>query len=161
LSYAFRVIRYVHDPAVGEMLNVGILLYAPSEQYLGYKFEKLYARLSNTFVNFDGENFRRHLHHLETALRWVVERLQPSLDLYEPPGDLEAITRLVMPDTGGSFQPGPILAGITDDLAVELEIIFDRMVASQYKKEPKTRRTDEEVWTVYQRRLPAEVRRQL
>ena len=110
ISYTFRVIRYVHDPAVGEMLNVGILLYAPSDQYLGYKFETLYSRLSNTFVNFDGDNFRRYLSRMETALRRVAERLQPSLDLYEPPRDLEAVTRQVLPDTGGSFQPGPILA---------------------------------------------------
>jgi hypothetical protein len=70
-----------------------------------------------------------------------------------------ALSRLIWPDTGGSFQPGPILAGITNDPEAELEILFERMVASQYQREPKTRRTDEEVWTLYQRRLPVEVRR--
>jgi hypothetical protein len=143
ISYTFRVIRYVHDPAVGEMLNVGVLLYAPAAHYLGFKFEALYGRLSNTFVNFDGDNYRRYISRMEAALRRVEERTQPSLDLYEPPGSLEAVTRLVFPDTGGSFQPGPVLAGITDDPEMETEIIFERMVASQYRKEPKTRRTNE------------------
>ena len=161
IPYTFRVIRYVHDSAVGEMLNVGVLLHAPAANYMGFKFEPLYSRLSSTFVNFDGENFRRYISRMEAALRRVAEGVQPSLGLYEPPRSMEAVTRLVFPDTGGSFQPGPLLAGITDDPAVELEIIFERMVASQYRRETKTRRDDEEVWSVYQRRLPQEVKRQL
>lgn len=161
MTYTFRVIRYVHDPAVGEMLNVGVLLHAPEAHYLGFKFEPLYRRLSNTFVNFDGESYRRYINRVETALRRVAEKIQPSLDLTAPPGDLEAITRLVLPDSGGCFQLGPMLAGITDEPAGELEIIFERMVASQYRQESRTRRTDDDVWTAYQRRLPIEVKRQL
>jgi len=161
IPYTFRIIRYVHDPAVGEMLNVGVLLHAPGADYLGFKFESLYSRLSTTFVNFDGESFRRYVGRMEVALRRVAEGVQPSLGLYESPQSMEAVTRLVFPDTGGVFQPGTVLAGITDDPAVELEILFERMVASQYKREPKTRRDDDDVWTVYQRRLPSEVKRQL
>ena len=161
IPYTFRVIRYVHDPAVGEMLNVGVLLHAPTADYLGFKFDPLYSRLSTTFVNFDGENFRRYVSRMEAALRQVAEGVQPSLGLYEPPHSMDAVTRLVFPDSGGSFQPGAVLAGITDDPAVELEVLFEHMVASQVKKEPRTRRNDDDVWTSYQRRLPQEVRRQL
>lgn len=161
ISYTFRVIRYVHDPAVGEMLNIGIMLYAPDEHYLGFKFDTLYSRLSNTFVNFDGENFRRHIHRIESALHRVAEEVKPSLGIYELPSSLEVLTRRIFPDTGGSFLPGPVLAGITDDVTEELELLFDRMVASQYKRESRLRRNDEDVWAVYQRRLPVEVKRQL
>ena len=137
IPYTFRVIRYVHDPSVGEMLNIGVLLYAPDAAYLGFKFvsEPLSSRLSNTFVNFDGENFRRYISRMEFALQRVGESVQPGLGLCEPPRTLDAITRLVFLDTEGSFQPGPVLAGITDDPAAELEIIFERMVTSQYKRE--------------------------
>jgi hypothetical protein len=160
-SYTYRVIRYVHDPAVGETLNVGVLLYAPSIRYLGFRLEPLYERLSTTFANFNGENYRKYLHHLEIVLHQWAERMQPNLGLYEVPKDLMALSRLVWPDMGGSFQPGPILAGITSDPDAELEALFERMVASQYKREMKTRRTDDEVWIQYQRRLPVEVRQQL
>jgi len=161
ISYTFRVIRYVHDPAVGEMLNVGVLLHAPTAEYLGFKFEPSYGRLSTTFVNFDGENFRRYVGRMEAALKRVAESVQPGLGLYQPPQNMDTVTNLVFPDTGGSFQLGPVLGGITDDPAVELEILFDRMVASQYRREPKVRRDDDQVWKVYQRRLPIEVRQNL
>jgi hypothetical protein len=159
--YTYRVIRYVHDPAVGETLNVGVLLYAPSVPYLGFRMEPLYERLSTTFANFNGDNYRTYGQRLETALHRWAERVQPNLGLYEAPKDLMALSRLIWPDMGGSFQPGPILAGITNDPDAELEALFERMVTSQYKRELKTRRTDDEVWTLYQRRLPVEVRRQL
>lgn len=161
IAYTCRVIRYVHDPAVGEGLNVGVVFHAPSARFLGYRFEPLYARLSDTFAGFDGASYRRHVSRMDAALSSLRERLQPNLGLFEVPGDLEALTRLFLPDTGGSFQPGSILAGITDDLAAEVEVVYERMVASQYKRTLKTRRTDDEVWTVYQRRLPSEVRRLL
>lgn len=161
IPYTFRVVRYVHDPALGERLNVGVLLYAPDGNFFGAKFESLYSRLSGAFLNFEGENYRRHLNRLESAFRRVSEEALPHLELFDAPRNLETLTRQVIIDTGGSFEPGVLLTGITDDPAAELEIIFDRMVASQYRRETKTHRTDEDVWAVYQRRLPAEVRRLL
>lgn len=136
IPYTFRVIRYVHDPAVGEMLNVGVLLHAPAAHYLGFKFDSRTSRLSTTFVDFDGENFRCHITRIETVLRRVAEDMQPNLGLSEPRHSIEAVTRLIFPDTGASFQPGAVLAGITDDPAVELDILFERMVASQTNREP-------------------------
>jgi hypothetical protein len=28
--YSYRMLRYLHDPATGEGLNVGVLVYAPA-----------------------------------------------------------------------------------------------------------------------------------
>ena len=130
IPYTFRVIRYVHDPSIGEMLNVGVMLHAPAADYLGFKFEPQTRRLSMTFVGFDEENFRHHITRIETALQRVAEDMQPNLRFSEHPQSMEAVTRLVFPDTGGSFQPGAVLAGITDDPTIELEILFNRMVTS-------------------------------
>jgi len=148
IAYTFCVLRYVHDPVVGEMLNVGVLLYAPTAAYLGFRFEQETRRLSATFADFDVENFRHYIARMETALQHIADAMQPFAPLSEPPQSIEAITHLVFPDTGGSFQPGVVLAGIADNLPVELELLFDRMVASQYKRETKILRNDEEVWTV-------------
>ena len=133
IPFTYRLIRYVHDPSAGEMLNVGVLLYAPSLGYFGYKFERHYGRLSSTFVDFGSESYRRYIGNVEAALGQVAERLGPSLGLFPVPEDLEAVTRQVLPDVDGSLQPGEVHSGITDDPAVELELIFERMIASQYR----------------------------
>ena len=48
-----------------------------------------------------------------------------------------------------SFRYGEILAGVSDDLDDTLASVFQRMVTSQYEKNRTERRTDEEVWAVY------------
>ena len=52
--YCYSVLGYCHDPAVGEMLNIGVVLYAPGNGFFRAKIDPHYTRLSNTFVGFDG-----------------------------------------------------------------------------------------------------------
>jgi hypothetical protein len=48
-----------YDFAAGEMLNVGVLLYAPSARYFGFRLEPQFNRLSEAFSSFDGHQYRR------------------------------------------------------------------------------------------------------
>ena len=67
ISYTYSVVRYLHDPATGETLNVGVVLWAPSVRCLAARFEHRYERLSNTFVDFKGEHYKRALRQFETV----------------------------------------------------------------------------------------------
>lgn len=150
ISYTYSVVRYLHDPATGETLNVGVVLWAPSVRYLAARFEHRYERLSNTFVDFNGEHYKRALRQFEAALESVADVLAPTLlPLTQPPETVAGFIALIWPDEGLSFVSGPVLAGITDDPARALGEIFDRMVASQYALHRPERRDDEEVWAVY------------
>jgi len=150
ISYTYSVVRYLHDPATGETLNVGVVLWAPSVRYLAARFEHRYERLSNTFVDFKGEHYKRSLRQFETALDSLSSDLAPTLlPLTETPTTVAGFVALIWPDEGLSFVSGPVLAGVTDDPAQTLREIFDRMVASQYSAHPTQKRTDEEVWAVY------------
>ena len=150
ISYTYSVVRYLHDPATGETLNVGVVLWAPLVRYLAARFEHRYERLSNTFVDFKGEHYKRSLRQFETALDGLSSDLAPTLlPLAETPTTVAGFIALIWPDEGLSFVSGPVLAGITDDPAQALSEIFDRMVASQYTAHRTERRDDEEVCTVY------------
>jgi hypothetical protein len=150
ISYTYSVVRYLHDPATGETLNVGVVLWAPSVRYLAARFEHRYERLSNTFVDFKGEHYKRSLRQFETALDNLSgDRVPTLLPLTEQPETVAGFIAQIWPDEGLSFISGPVLAGITDDPAQALSEIFDRMVASQYAGHRKEKRDDEEVWTVY------------
>jgi hypothetical protein len=154
IPYTYCVIRYVHDPAAGEVLNVGILVCAPKSSYMAVLFEYRYERLSEAFVNFDGDHYRSTLHQLEAAIFKLNDRLMGTLfETQMPITDAAQLAAQVIPDRGLSVQFGPILAGITDEIRSEHEYIFDRMVSSQYPHKRKDKRSDEEVWSVYQRKL--------
>jgi hypothetical protein len=154
MKYTFSVIRYVHDPVAGEQLNVGVVLCSVGGPYLGHLLEYHYERLSSTFVDFDGEHYKRVIRQLETAFTTLARRPAGSLfQLQEPVADVQQVISMIMPDRDTSIQFGPMLAGITDDLERELRRIFNRMVTSQYEMHKGEKRTDEEVWRVYQSSL--------
>jgi hypothetical protein len=151
--YTYCVVRYLHDPTAGEMLNIGIVLRAPGVSYLGAQFDHHYERLSGAFAEFDGEHYRRTVFRFESAIESLVQGSTEMLfPLQEIPSDAGAVGAWLSSDPGLSIQFGPTLSGVTDDPARALGSLFARMVTSQYPK-GRDRRTDDEVWVTYNRAL--------
>jgi hypothetical protein len=135
IPYTFAVLRYVHDPAAGEMLNVGVVLCAPAQRYVSARLEHRYERLSNAFAGFDGDHYRKTIRQFEAALRQLQERCKSgSRDIQTPPTDAGAVVTSIWPDVDLSFRAGLVLAGLTNDLDGTLERLFERMVTSQQKQ---------------------------
>lgn len=158
IKYQYCVVRYVHDPSADERLNVGVLLYAPSLPSIEFQFDAHVSRLSETFANFDSEEFNHYLCYLETLLDKRNIRMASGLSFEVPAQSLEEIIRRVWPDGGSNFQPGTIYGGITSDVKLETNLLFERMVSSQFEKTPQERRDDGAVWDYYKKSMSEEVR---
>jgi hypothetical protein len=156
-AYTYTIIRYVHDAAAGETLNIGVLLYCRTERWARAAVEHRYERLSTTFRNFDGVQYRRTLDRLETSLRLLRADWERRPLFESMPEDASALARLLLPDEGLSFVHGPLRAGIGGDLDTELAILFEHMVSNQYERHGDARRSDEDVWRVYEKPLPPRV----
>jgi hypothetical protein len=154
IPYTYSIIKYIHDPAVGESLNVGAIVLSPEAQFLDVKLDYHYERLSKTFAGFNGEQFKRTLENFASVLEEYKSEITGTLwQSSEFPKDIRSIVSHIWPDQGLSFQIGPILAGITPDPNTALQEIFDRMVASQYERQKRETRTDQEVWSTYHKPL--------
>lgn len=162
IAYTYSVVRYTHDAAAGETLNIGVLIYAPDVSYLGFRLEPRFKRLSDAFAEFDGEQYRRTLRRFEQALDQLWNNLAGGLPgLFDLPPDIGLLAARVWPDQELSFRIGPTLAGITDDPEATLEALFRRMVIDQYERPITDNRTDEDVWRRYYSPLPSEARKVL
>jgi hypothetical protein len=163
IAYTYCIVKYVHDPVAGETLNIGVLLYAPDVQYLGFKFESRYKRISECFADFDGDQYRRTLRQFEGAMNTLWEQLTEGMSpvLWDMPSDVHALASRLWSDPDVSFRLGPVLAGITKDPADALERLFVRMVTSQYERVQIPTRSDEEVWSKYQQVIPRDIRKVL
>jgi hypothetical protein len=128
------VLRYVHDVAASESLNIGVVLVAPELRFVGCKIDTQYARLSAAFLNFDGEQYRRVMQRLESAVGRVVDADRPTWSLWD--GRIYAHTLMSSnwADNGLSYQYGSLLSGITRDPAVALEDAYELMVGSRYRE---------------------------
>lgn len=151
IAYSYCVLRYVHDPAAGEALNVGVLVFAPTQQRIQCIVEQRYSRLSATFREFNGHHYRAAIRRVMSA----VDRLQaqlcsalPSID--DSPKTIEQLCRQLFPDPGLSLKGGDTFSGLTHDLQEAATGIFERMVASQHPEGMEARRNDSQVWAVFQ-----------
>lgn len=153
-AYTFAVVRYVHDAAAGETLNVGVLLYSPAARHACLRLETRYRRLSDAFRNFDGDQYRAALRRLVGEVDRWARKLSGELDLESPPADAAALGARIWPDPDASFRFGPALAGVAADLDTAAADLFTRMVESQAPEIRDERRTDEQVWAgIYEKPL--------
>jgi Protein of unknown function (DUF3037) len=154
ISYTYSIVRYVHDPSAGEILNVGVVLYAPSVPYVAARCEHRYTRLSHAFAGFDGESYRTAIRRFERSIERLKGCWQDSFpSLRQLPPDVGALTAKIWSDSGLGLRLGPVLAGVTDDPAESIDALFDRLVVSRQPRGTEERRTDREVWSVYQHPL--------
>lgn len=149
--YEYATIKYVHDPAAGECLNIGVLMLSGGHERVVFeaKFEQRYGRLSEAFSGFDGENYRRFVGRLSSHVDRMSVKLNQSDLFSSAPVALGTLLRELLPDSGMSFQYGSVLAGIAEDCASELEHLFYRFVSSQYEREQVSNRDDEAVWSTF------------
>jgi len=154
VPYTYCILRYIHDPAAGEALNVGVLAFAPTESWIECRIEQRYARLSATFRDFNGHQYRAVTRRTIGAIESLKVRWRDSLRAIDAmPKTVEGVFHLLFPDPGLSFQRGEMQAGLARDLDLAIADIFDRMVASQHPEGPEARRTDAQVWTTVQTKL--------
>ncbi|MFN3652567.1 MAG: DUF3037 domain-containing protein [Armatimonadota bacterium] len=160
VTYTYCALRYVHDPVVGEALNIGVLLYAREAGLLAARLDSRYSRLSEAFVGFDGDHYRRVVNQFYAAVGAIRDSLKDDLPIVDQPRDAAGVAALVWPDQGLSYRYGPVLAGVTDDLERTLTDLFVRLVTSQYTQEQPEKRSDDEVWSsVYRRPLAQALQR--
>lgn len=159
IIYTYCIVRYVHDTAADEVMNVGVLVYAPSVKYFGLRLEQRYARLSEAFSGFDGVLYRRALDQLDNSLSKIWRDLSTdSLGLFELPKDVYGLASKVWQDSELCLRLGPTLAGVTNNLEDTLEDIFYRMVTSQYKRPQHEHRSDEDIWAKFSSSMSRDVK---
>ena len=151
-AYSYCVLKYVHDPAAGESLNVGVLAYAPSIPWIGVRVEKRFRRLRDAFRDFDRDSYRHILRRVEVAVERWQKRLEELPGVSEKPGDVSYVGALIWPDSDLSFRFGPVLTGIASQPEAMLDELFDRMVYSQTPQETR-RQTEAMVWRTFSAHL--------
>jgi hypothetical protein len=150
IDYTYTVLRYVHDIATGEFVNVGVVLYAPKLPFLEAKTRSTYGRLARIFPDVDGDGFKRAMSHVEHSVASTAKRLN---DLFSEKDltALELATRTLTSDDS-SLQWSSLGSGRTRGPAQELERLFDKFVL-QYDRTRPNSRSDEEVWKSFSRAL--------
>lgn len=152
-AYTYTVLRYVHDVASGECLNVGVALFAPDHKYVSVRCRTTYHRLKNVFPTLDGDSFRAAMRHVADSFDGFGQALRDELPLQSRDSVMD-FAHAVLGADDSSLQWSPAGAGVTADPERTLERLFERFVHACEKHDDTPRRlADEDVWRHFSREL--------
>ncbi len=135
--YQFSLLRYVHNVATEEFVNIGVVMWVPAEKQFLYKLTERYGRLSNFFDGFNSAGYRQMLRELKHRLREAGKK--------ETNGQIETISDLlpqIVLIESGCFQWSAAMGGIALDPAQRLNQLFAEMIERHEDQHASTRRDE-------------------
>jgi len=152
-AYTYTILRYVHDTATGEFVNVGVVLYAPGANFVGALCRTTYGRLTKVFPGMDGEVFKSLMRYIQSSFEAIGDRTAAELPLGGKAKNVMEIAITVLPRDDSSLQWSEMGSGLTENPSAALEKIYNRVVLS-YEQAPKASgRSEDDVWRKYRKDL--------
>jgi len=152
LPYSYSILRYVHDVATGEFLNVGVVVTSPEAPFVRAKFKSTFGRIKGAFPTVDSEVFKARMRKLQTAFdqigsgeigrSWSKEELK-----------IENVVHLVLRQDDSSLQWSPPGSGLSSSAADALNSLFARFVTKFDVEVQSERRKDDDVWREFRYEL--------
>jgi hypothetical protein len=147
--YSYCFLRYHHDLVGGEFGNIGVLLWAPDSQFLGFRCSSRYSRLSKFFMEFDSDDYRGMVSRLVTqfdrlAEEYLKDKYLPAIQ--EKPASARELAVMVVPEDDGAIRWSRSQGGLTESPEVELEAVFERFINSKNMVIQTDRRDDRAVY---------------
>jgi hypothetical protein len=142
--YSFCFLRYVHEPLSGEFANVGVLLWAPQSNFLGFRASPKYKRLSHFFHGFQPQDHRQLISRIDTQFRKLAADLSDTqkLPFPEVPESARDLALKLIPHDDAALQWSLSGGGLTESPSAELETLFQEAVARHYDSADDARRDD-------------------
>ena len=150
-AYSYTLLRYVHDVLTGEFVNVGVVLFVPSEGLISYRMRGTIGRLKGVFPDIERRAFLLSMTAARKGLQ-LVAKSEKSAGLFKGQFDAAAIARRAIPPDDSSLQWSPSGTGLTTNPDETLKRLFERYV-SRYDTHYRARRSDDDVWRSVRQKL--------
>ena len=151
ILFQYATLRYIHDPATQEFLNIGVVLYAKEQRYFHFAVNKRYGRLSKTFETIDRMDYGKMIGSLENRLSRLSTEIGKVTLFDEHADSIDDLLAKVLPKDDSSLRFDGFGAGLTHDLDRELSQLYTRLVEKYEARPSSDSRPDEEVWRHYAR----------
>ncbi|WP_193215129.1 DUF3037 domain-containing protein [Luteolibacter marinus] len=153
--YSYCFLQYCHEPLSGEFANIGVLVWAPRSQYLGFEATERFSRLSEFFGGFESGDYRNIVARLKTRFRQLAgefEHPQSVLPTEARPESAREIALRVVPHDSAALQWSRSGGGLASDPHAELQDLFQQYIGRHYEKERAKGRNERIVYReVYQK----------
>ena len=155
VPYTYIVLRYVHDVATAEFANAGVVVYCPSQRFLGAKCRSTFGRLGRIFPDINGDSVKHSLRYIEDRVDELGRRLASELALENWPNDVQEIVSMILQHDDSSLQWSEVGGGLTESANKTLDALWDRLIVKYDDKSSVHRRSDDEIWRSFKKEFDA------
>src|SRR6266516_7652814 len=113
-TFTYTILRFVHDIATGEFVNMGLALYAPEAKYVSAICSQRYGRLSTMFLDVNGEHLGSVMRYIQARFEEYSTKLNGELPLYGRHKSIMEIALSILPKDDSSLQWSEPNGGITE-----------------------------------------------
>ncbi|MCW5297737.1 DUF3037 domain-containing protein [Herbaspirillum lusitanum] len=155
-TYFFSVLRYVHDVATGEFINVGFALHCPEDKFLKVACRRTARRVSETFPDLDTEAFKSMLRNVADRFRDLSDICGKShLELSEVTQlmSLDDMLRSINPPDDSALVWTPSQPGRAIDPEAKFSELFARYVTKYDVDNSSLQKSDADVWRNFHKGL--------
>ncbi|MQC27096.1 MAG: DUF3037 domain-containing protein [Chloroflexi bacterium] len=149
--YQYSIIRYHHDATTHEFLNIGVALYSPKFKYFRAQVTSKYQRITNTFYNAKGRDYRKYVDKIARRFDSLSQQLEEKQTrLFETtPDNIEDLLRTFI-RKDSSFRYSVPASGIAPDNPDSLDQTFEQLFSDYVDRyvvtDERESRTELEVW---------------
>lgn len=141
--FSYVVLRYRHDPLAGELINVGVVLYAAGANFLKAAVRTTYGRLTKLYPDLEGSALTGDLRRLETALKRFAE--SDASGMFASEHTAGSFAKRAIDDPAGSYVWSDTKYGVTGSPEDELQRLYERFIG-RFDHVQTARRSDADVW---------------
>ena len=140
ITYDYQILRYRHDRATGEFINVGIVAFDPVQQSIKVYTVTKYGRITDFFPEVNGVEVRKAIRRLHQRLStYDVGRLSVGDHLIQ-------ITNKVLPPDDSALYFTPMRRAIDISLEEASRDLAERHLYRYEKRDTTDRYDDKAVW---------------
>ncbi len=152
-SYTYSILKYVHDIATGEFVNVGVALYCQEKNYFNVILRTTVGRVADLFPDVKADAFKVLMKRLTKRFKELNKVYSTQIDFCDRHDNLEEILRSITPKDDSAIVWSNASFGLTDHPQKTLEKLYARYVSKYDNKKAQHHRTDADVWRCFKKDL--------
>jgi hypothetical protein len=145
-KFQYQIVRYIHDRVTSEFVNIGVIVYQPEANYLQSKFINKFSRISQFFVDINGQYLLATLKQFEREINIYADRLN---ELFSDHSSLAEITNSILPKDDSALVCSELFYCIDINEEAAIEGLYDRLVNKYNHDANKEHHDDKFVWKKY------------
>lgn len=149
--YQYQVLRYRPDPVVEEFVNLGVVVFSPTDQTFDGRFLERSGRLSHFFPGINGRFVVSTVRQVQGELDRLRSVNGAEFD-YRAIDSVDKLTALLVPPNDAALRFSEVKFTMDVELGAALDGLYERLVANYLHGDDREIHNDKEVWSkVYKR----------